>query len=112
MSEALAADRPSAYQRLLEHLQYLELKTAAENLSAELDRGLKQKLSATQVLEHLLELEVEATRARRRRSRTRDARLPAGKALANFDFDVTLDGWLGLSSPPGMALDSMSTLRK
>jgi len=87
MSEALAADRPSSYQRLLEHLQYLELKTAAEHLSAELDRGIQQKLSATQVLERLLELEVEATRARRRRSRMRDARLPAGKAFANFDFD-------------------------
>ena len=40
MSDALAADRPSSYQRLLEHLQYLELKTAAEHLSAELDRGI------------------------------------------------------------------------
>jgi len=39
----------TSYQRLREHLSYLGLSTAAENLSGELDRGLKDKLSATQV---------------------------------------------------------------
>lgn len=41
----------TSYQRLREHLCYQGLTTAAENLSGELDRGLKGKLSATQVLE-------------------------------------------------------------
>ena len=77
----------TSYQRLREHLGYLEMTTAAEHLSAELDRALKQKLSATQVLERLLELEVEATRARRQRGRLRFARYPVLKTLADFDFD-------------------------
>ena len=55
--------------RLREHLTYLKLDTAAESLSPELDRATKEKLSATQVLERLLELEVEATQARRQRGR-------------------------------------------
>jgi DNA replication protein DnaC len=77
----------TSYQRLREHLGYLQMTTAAEQLSAELDRALKQKLSPTQVLENLLELEVEATRARRQRGRLRFARYPVLKTLADFDFD-------------------------
>ncbi len=45
----------SSYQRLREYLAYLELSTAAEYLSAELDRALAEQASATQVLERLLE---------------------------------------------------------
>lgn len=59
MSEA------TSYQRLREHLAYLRLTTAAEHLSAELDRSVAEQLSTTQVLERLLELEHEATQARR-----------------------------------------------
>jgi hypothetical protein len=40
-------------QRLREHLGYLQMTTAAEQLSADLDWALKQKLSPTQVLENL-----------------------------------------------------------
>ena len=60
---------------------------AAEHLSAELDRALKEKQSPTQVLERLLELEVDATRARRQRGRLRFARYPVHRTLADFDFD-------------------------
>ena len=81
MSEA------TSYQRLREHLAYLRLTTAAEHLAAELDRALAEQLSATQVLEHLLELEVAATTARRQRGRLRFARYPVHKTLAEFDFD-------------------------
>ena len=77
----------SSYQRLREHLAYLRLQTAAENLSAELDRAVREQLSATQVLERLLELEVEATQERRRRSRLRYGHYPVLKTLADFDFD-------------------------
>ena len=77
----------TSYQRLREHLAYLRLTTAAEHLSQELDLALKEKRSATQVLEHLLELEVEETRARRQRGRLRYARYPVHKTLADFDFD-------------------------
>lgn len=77
----------SSYQRLREHLAYLRLQTAAENLSLELDRAVQEQLSATQVLERLLELEVEATQERRRRSRLRYAHYPVHKTLADFDFD-------------------------
>jgi DNA replication protein DnaC len=83
----------SSYQRLREHLGYLGLQAAAEHLSAELDRALREHLSPTQVLEHLLELEVEATTARRLRARLRFAHYPVHKTLASFDFDFqpTLD---------------------
>jgi DNA replication protein DnaC len=77
----------TSYQRLREHLAYLKLSTAAEHLSAELDRALVEKRSATQVLETLLEVEVEETRARRQRGRLRFARYPVIKTLADFDFD-------------------------
>ena len=77
----------SSYQRLREHLAYLRLQTAAENLSAELGRAVREQLSATQVLERLLELEVEATQERRRRSRLRYGHYPVLKTLAEFDFD-------------------------
>ncbi len=50
----MTATEATSYQRLREHLAYLRLTTAAEHLSAELDRALKEQLSATQVLERLL----------------------------------------------------------
>ena len=77
----------TSYQRLREHLAYLGMTAAAEHLSGELDRGLKDKLSATQVLETLLEIEVKETRARRTRGRLRFAHYPVHKTLADFDFD-------------------------
>src|SRR6266542_2749195 len=94
----------TSYQRLREHLSYLGLSTAAENLSGELDRGLKDKLSATQVLETLLEAEVVATKARRARGRLRFAHFPVHKTLTGFDFDFqpTLDRKL---------ISELSTLR-
>jgi len=77
----------SSYQRLREHLAYLGMTTAAEHLSTELDRSLKEKLSVTQVLETLLAIEVQETRARRTRGRLRFAHYPVHKTLADFDFD-------------------------
>jgi DNA replication protein DnaC len=77
----------TSYQRLREHLSYLGMSAAAEHLSTQLDRGLKEKLSATQVLESLLEIEVHETRARRTRGRLRFAHYPVHKTLADFDFD-------------------------
>ena len=53
---------PSSYQRLRDHL------------ADELDRGIKQNLSAAQVLEQFLAIEIEATRERRQRRRQRSAR--------------------------------------
>ena len=82
-----SAAEATSYQRLREHLAYLQLGAAAENLSAELDRGLREKTSATQVLERLLEIQVEDTRARRQRGRLRFARYPVHKTLAEFDLD-------------------------
>ena len=82
-----SAAEATSYQRLREHLAYLQLGAAAENLSAELDRGLREKASATQVLERLLEIQVGDTRARRQRGRLRFARYPVHKTLAEFDLD-------------------------
>jgi DNA replication protein DnaC len=77
----------SSYQRLREHFAYLGMTAAAEHLSIELDRATKDKLSATQVLESLLDIEVIATKARRTRGRLRFAHYPVHKTLAEFDFD-------------------------
>ena len=75
------------------HLAYLKLNTAAEQLSQELDLATKERVSATQVLERLLELEVEATQARRLRGRVRWAHYHVHKTLADFDveFQPNLD---------------------
>ncbi len=77
----------SSYQRLREHLAYLGMTSAAEMLAPELDRALAEQASASQVLERLLEIEVEATKGRRQRGRLRFARYPVHKTLADFDFD-------------------------
>ncbi len=79
--------RASQYQRLLNHLQYLELNTAAEHLKAELDLGQRTKASATQVLERLLAHQVMAAHQRRLAVRIPTSQLPVGKTLENFDFD-------------------------
>jgi len=84
---ASSTPEPSSYQRLREHLAYLQMTAAAEHLAVELDRALKEKLSATQVLEQLLAIEVAATRERRQRGRLRFARYPVHKTLAEFDLD-------------------------
>ncbi len=78
---------PSVYQQLREHLAYLQMTAAAEHLAPVLDRARSDRVSATQVLEELLGIEVEATRARRQRRRIRFARYPVHKTLAEFDFD-------------------------
>lgn len=83
----MTTSEQSSYQRLREHLAYLRLTAAAEHLSTELDRALQEQLSATQVLERLLEVQVEETKASRRRGRLRYARYPVYKTLAEFDFD-------------------------
>lgn len=77
----------SSYQRLREHLAFLGMTTAAESLATELDNARKQQMSATTVLERLLEIEVQATKDRRQRGRLRFARYPVIKTLADFDFD-------------------------
>ena len=65
---------PSVYQQLREHLTYLQMTAAAEHLAPVLDRARSDRVFATQVLEELLGIEVEATRARRQRGRLRFAR--------------------------------------
>lgn len=77
----------SSYQRLREHLAYLGMAAAADQLAAELDRAQTETASATQVLERLLAIQVEDVRARRQRSRLQFARYPVLKRLSDFDFD-------------------------
>ena len=75
------------YQRPREQVAYPGTTAAAEHLANELDRAHKDKLSATHVLESLLDIEVIATKARRTRGRLRFAHYPVHKSLAEFDFD-------------------------
>lgn len=77
----------TSYQRLREHLAYLGMTAASEHLAPALDRALKEKLSPTQVMEQLLEIEVTETKARKTRGRLRFAHHPVHKTLADFDLD-------------------------
>ncbi len=87
LSPSTLLAQATPFQRLREYLFFLELRTAAENLGAELDRGVAQKLSPLQVLDNLLAEEVAMTRGRRLKTRMANAHLPRNKTLANFDFD-------------------------
>jgi DNA replication protein DnaC len=87
MSTATKARIDTAYQRLGEHLAYLGLATASEELAPALERARTLRLSAVEVLEDLLAKEAEATRARRLAGRLRFAHYPLGKTLADFEFD-------------------------
>jgi DNA replication protein DnaC len=87
VSTAAKARVDTAYQRLREHLAYLGLTTASEELAPALDRAGSLKLSAVEVLEDLMAKEAEATRARRLSGRLRFAHYPLRKTLAEFEFD-------------------------
>jgi IstB-like ATP binding protein len=86
MSTATKARVDTAYQRLREHLAYLGLATASEELAPTLERARALQLSAVEVLEDLMAKEAEATRARRLAGRLRFAHYPLRKTLADFDF--------------------------
>jgi len=77
----------SSYQLLREHLAYLGMTAAAEQLAKELDRAQAEGSSPTQVLERLLAIQAQDTRERRQRGRLRFAHYPVHKRLADFDFD-------------------------
>ena len=87
MTTATKARVDTAYHRLREHLAYLGLSTASEELAPALDRAGREKLSAVEVLEDLLAKEAEATRARRLHGRLRFAHYPLRKTLGEFEFD-------------------------
>jgi DNA replication protein DnaC len=87
MSTATKARIDTAYQRLREHLAYLGLATASEELAPALERARTLRLSAVEVLEDLMAKEAEATRARRLAGRLRFAHYPLRKTLADFEFD-------------------------
>jgi DNA replication protein DnaC len=87
VTTATRARTDTAYQRLREHLAYLGLTTAAEELAPALERGTSQKLSVVEVLEELMAREAEATKARRLAGRLRFAHYPLRKTLSAFEFD-------------------------
>jgi len=76
------------YQQLRSHLAYLKLTAAAEALPGELDAAAKEKLSHTEFLARLLDVEVDATEARRHAGRLRFANFPAPWRIEDFDFDA------------------------
>jgi DNA replication protein DnaC len=75
------------YHRLREHLAYLGLTAASDQLAAHVERARTEQLSVTHVLAELLEIEVAATKARKTRGRLRFAHYPLHKTLADFDLD-------------------------
>ncbi|MGA9112252.1 MAG: ATP-binding protein, partial [Candidatus Dormiibacterota bacterium] len=102
LSPTSRTSEPSSYQRLREHLTYLQMTTAAEHLAGELDRALREKLSATKVLEQLLAVEVEAYPGAPPTGALRFARYPVHKTLAEFNLDfrpASTARWRLSSSP-------------
>lgn len=87
MSRASKARTATAYGRLREHLAYLGLTTASEQLAAELERASTETIAPVEVMERLLAAEVEATAARRLAGRLRFAHYPLDKRLADFELD-------------------------
>ncbi len=78
----------STYERVRQHLHYLKLTAAAEQLAPVLEEAQKAKPSYADFLDQLLGAEVRATEARRLERRLRFAGLPHRKALEEFDFSA------------------------
>ena len=87
MSAGSEARVATAYARLREHLAYLGLTTASEQLAAELERAKTEQAAPVEVLERLLAAETSATAARKLSGRLRFAHYPLEKRLENFEFD-------------------------
>jgi DNA replication protein DnaC len=87
MSGAAEARVATAYARVREHLAYLGLTTASEQLAAELERGKSEQAAPVEVLERLLAAETVATAARKLSGRLRFAHYPLDKRLEDFEFD-------------------------
>ncbi len=87
MSRATDSRLATSYGRLREHLAYLGLATAAEQLAPELERARDESAAPVEVLERLLAAEVSATAARRLAGRLRFAHYPLVKRLADFELD-------------------------
>jgi hypothetical protein len=83
MSHAKDSRTTTAYARLREHLAYLGLATASEQLAVELERASDESAAPVEVMERLLAAEVEATAARRLTGRLRFAHYPLDKRLAD-----------------------------
>lgn len=86
MTRGAKARIDSAYQLVREHLAYLGLTTASEQLASVLDRASSEQLSTVEVLEALMAAEAHATRERRLHGRLRFAHYPVRKTLHDFDF--------------------------
>ena len=76
------------YQQLREHLYYLGLRAAADQLAPALQTAQHDKPGYTQFLHDLLATEVNAVEQRRLQGRLRFAKLPARKTLEQFDFSA------------------------
>jgi IstB-like ATP binding protein/Mu transposase-like protein len=76
------------YQQLREHLHYLGLRAAADQLAPALETAERDKPGYTQFLQDLLATEVTAVEQRRLQGRLRFAKLPARKTLEQFDFSA------------------------
>ena len=78
----------SIYQQLREHLHYLGLRAAADQLAPALETAEKERPGYTQFLHDLLAVEVQAVEQRRLQGRLRFAKLPARKTIEQFDFSA------------------------
>jgi DNA replication protein DnaC len=74
----------SVYQQLREHLHYLGLRAAADQLAPALEAAERDKPGYTQFLHDLLDHEVQAVEQRRLQGRLRFAKLPARKTMEEF----------------------------
>jgi len=79
--------RANQIETIRKHLRLLQLKQIVRQLDQVLATAVRDRLPVTDVLETLLEAEANALIERRIERRIMEARLPARKTLADFDFD-------------------------
>ena len=93
-----------SYERVQEHLQELKLAAALTALDVVLEQGVKNDLTAVEILDDLLDRERTARFERRVETNLRLSGIPTPKSLEDFDFEAQ-------KSVSKSVIDELSTLR-
>lgn len=93
-----------SYERVQEHLQELKLDAALTALDVVLEQGVKNDLTAVEILDDLLDRERTARFERRVETNLRLSGIPTPKSLEDFDFEAQ-------KSVSKSVIDELSTLR-
>lgn len=90
------------------HLQVLKLRRMEKALDEQLALAARENLPVSEVLEHLLAIEANASIDRRIERRIKESKLPERKLLADFDFEFQS----GVDKSQIMELASLSFVQR